>query len=505
MQILHFGRYAHHAGLVAPSALQAPISPFMPHALTDDEVEQTVEDFVRAAALAQSRGLRRRRDHGLRGLSDQRVHRRGDQPARATAGAARTRTACASRSRSCAGCGSGSATDFILIYRLSMLDLVPGGSTLDEVITLAQAIEAAGATIINTGIGWHEARIPTIATSVPRGAYGWVTKKVMGAVSVPLVDQQPHQHPRGRRGVARRRPRGPGLDGPAAARRPRVRRQGAGGPGRRHQHLHRLQPGLPGPHLQREDHVLPGQPAGVPRDRAGPRPDPARKSGSRVVGAGPAGLACAVSAAERGHAVTLFDAADRDRRPAEHRPQGAGQGGVRRDAALLPARSSSERRRRRPAGRRRDRRDPRRRTASTRSCWPPASTPRDPGDPRHATTPASSAIWTCCATGQTVGERVAIIGAGGIGFDVAEFLTDGGERRRPGRGGLLPAVGRRHRLRRTAAASPRPAARAAARRPPAPAQDQQGRRGAGQDDRLDPPDRAAAPRRDHARRRRRTT
>ena len=186
MQILHFGRYAYHKDLVAPSALQAPISPFVPNELTDVEVERTVEDFVRAARLAKLAGYDGVEIMGSEGyLINEFIaaatNKRTDRWGGAYENRVRFPLEIVRRTRAAVG------EDFILIYRLSMLDLIPGGSTLDEVVHLAKEVEAAGATIINTGIGWHEARIPTIATSVPRGAYTWVTKRLMGAVSVPLV------------------------------------------------------------------------------------------------------------------------------------------------------------------------------------------------------------------------------------------------------------------------------------------------------------------------------
>ncbi|MGG8408139.1 2,4-dienoyl-CoA reductase FMN-binding domain-containing protein, partial [Streptomyces sp. 12297] len=186
MQILHFGRYAYHKDLVAPSALQAPISPFVPHELTDAEVEETVEDFVRAARLAKLAGYDGVEIMGSEGyLINEFIaghtNKREDRWGGSYENRVRFPLEIVRRTRAAVG------EDFILVYRLSMLDLVPGGSTFDEVVSLAKEVEAAGATIINTGIGWHEARIPTIATSVPRGAYTWVTQRLMGAVSVPLV------------------------------------------------------------------------------------------------------------------------------------------------------------------------------------------------------------------------------------------------------------------------------------------------------------------------------
>jgi 2,4-dienoyl-CoA reductase (NADPH2) len=186
MQILHFGRYAYHQDLVAPSALQAPINPMKPKALTTEEVSQTVDDFVRCAALAQSAGYDGVEIMGSEGylLNEficARTNQRDDEWGGSYANRIRFPVEIVRRTREKVG------TNFIIIYRLSMLDLVEGGSTQEEVIELAQAIEAAGATIINTGIGWHEARIPTIATKVPRAAWAWVTRQLKGKVGIPLV------------------------------------------------------------------------------------------------------------------------------------------------------------------------------------------------------------------------------------------------------------------------------------------------------------------------------
>jgi len=186
MQILHFGRYAYHQDLVAPSALQAPINAMKPRALSNEEVHQTIDDFVRCAALAQSAGYDGVEIMGSEGylLNEfiaARTNQRDDEWGGSYANRIRFPLEIVRRTREKVG------VNFIIIYRLSMLDLVEGGSTLDEVIELAQAIEAAGATIINTGIGWHEARIPTIATKVPRAAWAWVTQQLKGKVGIPLV------------------------------------------------------------------------------------------------------------------------------------------------------------------------------------------------------------------------------------------------------------------------------------------------------------------------------
>ena len=186
MQILHFGRYAYHPELVAPSALKAPINPFRPNPLTAEEVEQTIADYVNCASLAQSAGYDGVEIMGSEGylinefIAAQTNHR-DDAWGGSYENRIRFPVEIVRQTRARVG------TDFIIIYRLSMLDLVEGGSSLDEVVQLAQAVEAAGATIINTGIGWHEARIPTIATKVPRAAFAWVTQKLMGKVGIPLV------------------------------------------------------------------------------------------------------------------------------------------------------------------------------------------------------------------------------------------------------------------------------------------------------------------------------
>ena len=186
MQILHTGRYAYNPQPIAPSAIQAPINPFPPKELSEDDIEQQIRDFVNCASLAKEAGYdgveimgsegylinqfiaarTNQRDDGWGGEYDQRI---------------RFALETVRRVREAVG------TDFIIIYRLSMLDLVEGGSSYEEIVQLGLAIEQAGATIINTGIGWHEARIPTIATKVPRAAFTWVTAKVRKALNVPVI------------------------------------------------------------------------------------------------------------------------------------------------------------------------------------------------------------------------------------------------------------------------------------------------------------------------------
>ena len=186
MQILHTGRYSYQAENVAPSPIQAPINPVKPHALTSAEVQQTIDDFANCAKLAQYAGYDGVEIMGSEGylineFIAARTNHRDDEWGGSYENRIRFPIEIVRRTREMVG------KNFIIIYRLSMLDLVEGGSTLEEVIQLAKAIEKAGATIINTGIGWHEARIPTIATKVPRAAFTWVTRKLKGQVSVPLI------------------------------------------------------------------------------------------------------------------------------------------------------------------------------------------------------------------------------------------------------------------------------------------------------------------------------
>ncbi|RJT53190.1 NADPH-dependent 2,4-dienoyl-CoA reductase [Rahnella variigena] len=186
LQILHAGRYSYQPHPVAPSALQAPINRFTPHALSEEEIESTLSDFARCAQLAKASGYDGVEIMGSEGyLINQFLTARTNQRTDSWGGSAdnRMRFATEAVRRVRETCGR----EFIIIYRLSMLDLVEEGSDWQEVETLAQRIELAGASIINTGIGWHEARIPTIATMVPRAAFSWVTQKLMGKVGIPLI------------------------------------------------------------------------------------------------------------------------------------------------------------------------------------------------------------------------------------------------------------------------------------------------------------------------------
>ncbi|MGW4439821.1 FAD-dependent oxidoreductase [Streptomyces sp. NPDC004596] len=420
MQILHFGRYAYHRDLVAPSPVQAPISPFVPRELSDAEVERTVEDYARAACLARRAGYDGVEIMGSEGylineFTAAQTNHRTDRWGGSYENRMRFPVEIVRRVREAVG------EDFIIVYRLSMLDLVPGGSSLDEVVTLARAVEAAGATIINTGIGWHEARIPTIATSVPRGAYTWVTRRLMGEVSVPLVTTNRINTPE----LAEELLAGGAADMVSMAR-PMladpdfVAKAAAGKPEAINTCIGCNQACL--------DHTFSGQ---ITSCLVNPRAchetelvlSPTRLAKRvAVVGAGPAGLACAVSAAERGHSVTLFDAADEI-------------GGQLNVARRVPGKQEFDETLRYF----RHQLDEHGVDVRLGAWVTPADldgydevvvatgvTPRVPDIP-GVDHPRVLGYLDVLRDGAPVGDRVAVLGAGGIGFDVAEYLTDGGD------------------------------------------------------------------------------
>ncbi|MFE3323562.1 FAD-dependent oxidoreductase [Streptomyces sp. NPDC059176] len=420
MQILHFGRYAYHPQLVAPSAIQAPISPFVPNALTDDEVEQTIEDYARAAELAKSAGYDGVEIMGSEGylineFIASATNQRTDRWGGCYENRVRFPLEIIRRTRERVG------EDFVLIYRLSMLDLVPGGSSLEEVVQLAKAVEAAGATIINTGIGWHEARIPTIATSVPRGAYTWVTRRLMGAVSVPLVTSNRINTPEvAERLLAEGRADMVSMARPFLADPEFVDKARQGRAETINTCIGCNQACL--------DHTFSGK---ITSCLVNPRAchetelvlSPTRLAKRlAVVGAGPAGLAFAVSAAERGHHVSLFDAADEI-------------GGQLNIAKKVPGKEEFEETlryfRTQLALRGVDVRlatqvTPELLTGFDEVVVATGVTPRTPAieGVDHASVVSYLDVLR---GGAEVGDRVAVIGAGGIGFDVAEYLTDGGQ------------------------------------------------------------------------------
>jgi 2,4-dienoyl-CoA reductase (NADPH2) len=186
MQILHTGRYAFNESPLAPSAIQAPINPFMPHEVTAEEIEEEIQSFVKATVLAKEAGydgveIMGSEGYFLNQFIAERTNQRTDEWGGSYENRIRLPIEVVRRCREAVG------EEFILIYRLSMLDLVEGGSDKDEIVQLGKAVELAGATIINTGIGWHEARIPTIATKVPRAAFTWVTAEFKKELSVPVI------------------------------------------------------------------------------------------------------------------------------------------------------------------------------------------------------------------------------------------------------------------------------------------------------------------------------
>lgn len=306
LQILHTGRYSYQPKLVAPSALQAPINRFTPHALTHDEILALIDDFAHCAQLAREAGYDGVEVMGSEGylineFLAARTNQRDDQWGGDYTNRMRFAVEVVRAVRQRVG------KDFIIVYRLSMLDLVDNGGTFDETVLLAKAIEAAGATIINTGIGWHEARIPTIATPVPRGAFSWVTRKLKGHVTIPLVTTNRINDPQVADDILSR-----GDADMVSMARPFLADA---------ELLSKAQSGRAdeintciGCNQACLDQIFVGKVTSClvnPRachETKMPIVPAARSKNLAVVGAGPAGLAFAINAAARGHQVTLFDA-----------------------------------------------------------------------------------------------------------------------------------------------------------------------------------------------------
>ena len=424
LQILHTGRYGYHPLAVAPSRIKSPISPFAPRELTARGIERQIRAFVRCAVLAREAGYDGVEVMGSEGyfinqFLAEHTNRRTDDWGGSWSNRMRLPVEIVARTRAAVG------RDFIIVYRLSMLDLVPGGGSWDETVELARAIERAGASIINTGIGWHEARIPTIATSVPRAAFAWVTRKLKGEVSIPLCTTNRINTPEVAEQVL--------ADGcadmvsmarPLLADPEFVAKAAAGRADEINTCIACNQACL--------DHVFQRKIAScLVNPRAGhetelvytPAAQPKRVA---VVGAGPAGLACATVLAGRGHAVDLYDAA-------------TDIGGQFNLAKRVPGKEEFHetvryfRRRLEVLGI-----VPRLGTRVTAEALLTATydeivlatgvVPRDPRIEGAAEQSRAGRVLSYLEVlnGRPVGPRVAIVGAGGIGFDVAEFLVADG-------------------------------------------------------------------------------
>ncbi len=418
MQILHAGRYAYGPDCVAPSAIRSPISPFTPRALDEEGIEAEISDMVAAAVRARAAGYDGVEVMGSEGyLLNQflapHTNKRTDRWGGSTENRQRLPVEVVARIRAAVG------ADFLLIYRLSLMDLVPEGQSWDEVVGLAKAVEAAGASLLNSGFGWHEARVPTIATSVPRRAFAWVTKKLMGQVAIPIVASNRINSPEVAEGLLAE-----GCADMVSMARPLladadfVAKAAAGRAGDiapciacnqaclDHTFAGRTATCLVNPRACHETELVI-----TPTDR------PRRMA---VVGAGPAGLAAALTLAGRGHAVTLF----------EREPVIGGQMNL---ARRVPGKEEF-------AGLVDWFRGQIAQALHLTLCLNTAASPASLSGfdevilatgtrPRRLVLPADERVQVASyaeiLSGQVMaGPRVAIIGAGGIGFDVATFLAE---------------------------------------------------------------------------------
>ncbi len=418
MQILHAGRYAVHPLSVAPSKIKSPITRFTPRALSSSGIERTIRAFVRSAQLAREAGYDGVEIMGSEGyLINQflvaRTNKREDEFGGALENRMRFPVEIVQRTREAVG------RDFIIIYRLSMLDLVDRGQSWEEIVALAKGVEAAGATLINTGIGWHEARIPTIITSVPRAAFAWVTRRMKKQVRIPLITTNRINMPEVAEALLARGDADmismarPLLADPEWVNKARENRAD-----RINTCIACNQACL--------DHVFENKRASC---LVNPRAcfetelviEPAaRKKRFGVVGAGPAGLAAACTLAERGHAVTLYEQANEI-------------GGQFNLAKRIPGKEEFAETLRYFSNRLHDLGVEVRLNATADAKTLRAQNydgviiatgvnPRDPRIPGQERVNVHG--YTDVVSGKVeIGKRVAIVGAGGIGFDVAEYLS----------------------------------------------------------------------------------
>ena len=420
MQILHAGRYGYHPFSVAPSAVKSPITPFKPFKMSSRKIKATIKDFAKSAALAKEAGYDGVEIMGSEGyLINQfiakHVNKRTDEWGGSYENRMRFPLEIVRSVKKAVG------DDFIIVFRLSMLDLIPGGSTWDEVVQLAKLLEKEGVTIINTGIGWHEARIPTIATMVPRGAYSFVTQKLKSEVNIPLITTNRINMPQIAENVlsegkadmvsmAR-----PFLADPEIVNKAEQGREdeintciGCNQACLDHVFKNKLTSCLVNPRACHETELV----------------DTKASSAKQiaVVGAGPAGLAFSTEAAKKGHKVTLFEA-------------GSEIGGQFNMAKTIPGKEEFYETIRYfnkqleltgvdvKLNTRVDANDLKDFDEVVVAC---GVNPRDPKIPGQENAKVLSYI-DVLKHNKPVGEKVAIIGAGGIGFDVAEFISQPGE------------------------------------------------------------------------------
>jgi len=420
MQILHAGRYAYGPACVAPSAIKSPISPFPPKELDEEGIEKQISDIAACAGHAQEAGYDGVEVMGSEGYFLNQflvthTNKRTDRWGGSYENRMRLPIEVVKRVRETVG------PNFIIIYRLSMIDLVPNGSTSDEVAQLAVEIEKAGATIINTGIGWHEARIPTIATSVPRAAFAWVTKKLMGKVGIPLIASNRINTPDVAEEVI-----ADGCADMVSLARPMladpdfVAKAMAGKSAQIAPCIACNQACL--------DHTFGGK---ISSCLVNPRAcyetelkveTTATVKNVAVVGAGPAGLSSALTAAERGHKVTVFDRASEIGGQLNLAKQVAGKeefyGFVDWYRTMVDELGVTIKLNTEVSANDLDGFD--------EVIIATGVIPRDPQIPGQNAGNVVSYIDVLNGSAK-VGQKVAVIGAGGIGFDVSEHLVSEGE------------------------------------------------------------------------------